>query len=138
MKRSGILNAPLAGALAGLGHTDTVVLGDCGLPRPDGVPVVDLALTFGVPSFAQVLQAVVAEIVVEGAAVARETAEQNPATAQLLLDHLGEPRWLSHEELKDESAGARLFIRTGEATPFANVILTCGVAFSGSGYAGGS
>lgn len=137
MKRSGILNAQLAGALAGLGHTDTVVLGDCGLPRPDAVPVVDLALTFGVPSFAQVLQAVVAEIVVEEATVARETAEQNPDTAQLLIDQLGEPRWLSHEELKTESAGARLFIRTGEATPFANVILTCGVAFAGSGYAGG-
>ena len=49
MKRRGILNDALSGALARLGHTDTVVVADCGLPRPPGVAVVDLALVFGVP-----------------------------------------------------------------------------------------
>jgi D-ribose pyranase len=36
---------------------------------------------------------------------------------------------LSHEELKALSAAARLFVRTGEATPFANAVLVCGVPF---------
>ena len=129
MKRGGIINAPLAGLLAGLGHTDTVVVGDCGLPRPPGVPVVDLAVTLGVPRFADVVTALAAELVVEWATVARETAEANPAALSLLEGLFGEPRWVTHAELKAESARARLVVRTGEATPYANVVLTCGVPF---------
>jgi D-ribose pyranase len=129
VKRRGILNDALAGALARPGHTDRVVVADCGLPRPAGVPVVDLALTFGIPSFAQVVDALAAEIVVEEATVARETGQVNPGALTLLEGHFGEPRWITHEELKTESAGAALFIRTGEATPYANVILRCGVPF---------
>jgi D-ribose pyranase len=36
---------------------------------------------------------------------------------------------MSHEELKAESATARLLIRTGEATAHGNAILNCGVPF---------
>lgn len=129
MKKRGILNEPLAGALAGLGHTDRIVVGDCGLPRPAGVRVVDLALTFGVPRFAEVIDALAAELEVEKIVVARETGEVNPAVLALLVGHFGEPEWTSHEELKAESGRAQLFIRTGEATAFANVILQCGVPF---------
>lgn len=129
MKRRGILNDALSWHLARLGHTDTVVVADCGLPRPAGVPVVDLALTFGVPSFAAVVDALAGEIVVERAAVARETAGRNPAATQLLLGHFGEPEWITHDELKARSARARLVVRSGEASPYANVILSCGVAF---------
>jgi D-ribose pyranase len=34
-----------------------------------------------------------------------------------------------HEEFKRAMAGAVLFVRTGEATPYANVMLRCGVPF---------
>lgn len=129
MKRGGILNQPLSAALAGLGHTDRVVVGDCGLPRPPGVPVVDLAVTFGVPSFADVLWALAAEIVVESALLATETRHRNADVLALVSELFGEPEWCSHEELKTASASASLFVRTGEATPYANVILTCGVPF---------
>ena len=129
MLRRGILNDALSGALARLGHTDLVVVGDCGLPRPDGVPVVDLALTFGVPTFAQVIDALAAELVVEQDAVAKETADANPAALALLTAHFGDPRWITHADLKTQSRSAQLFIRTGEATPYANAILRCGVPF---------
>lgn len=129
MKRRGILNDALSWHLARLGHTDMVVVADCGLPRPPGVPVVDLALTFGVPDFAAVVDALAEEIVVESTAVARETAARNPAAAELLRGHFGEPEWIAHEELKARSARARLVVRSGEASPYANVILTCGVPF---------
>ena len=129
MKRGGILHAELAGALARLGHTDLVVIADCGLPRPRGVPVVDLAVTLGVPGFADVLRAVAAEIVVEAAEVATETETANPAAQALVTSLFGEPGSLSHEELKARSTGAALIIRTGEATPYANVLLRCGVPF---------
>lgn len=129
MRRTGILNAELAAALARLGHTDLVVVGDCGLPRPAGVPVVDLALTFGVPTFAQVVDALAAELVVEQATVATEITLANPEALELVTARFGEPASLSHEDLKAAAAAAKLFVRTGEATPYANVLLRCGVPF---------
>lgn len=129
MKRRGILNDALSGALAELGHTHLVVVADCGMPRPAGIRVVDLALTFGVPTFAQVIEALAEEIVVEQATVAAETSERNPAALALVTRLFGAPLRVPHEELKVEASGAQLFIRTGEATAYANVILRCGVAF---------
>ncbi|MGB3953745.1 MAG: D-ribose pyranase [Brooklawnia sp.] len=129
MKRRGILNADLSAALARLGHTDLIVIGDCGLPRPPGVPVVDLAVTFGVPSFADVVRALADEIVVEQAWIAEETVDANPAIQPLVAECFGEPETISHEELKARSAAAVLVVRTGEATAYANVIVRCGVPF---------
>ncbi|MCR6493593.1 D-ribose pyranase [Cellulomonas sp. P24] len=129
MKKSGILNSALSGALAELGHTHRVVVADCGMPRPHGVPVVDLALTFGIPSFEQVIAVLAQELVVEHVTAAREATTTNPAVLALLTDHFGVPRLMSHEELKAESATAQLFVRTGEATAHANAILHCGVPF---------
>ena len=47
MKKHGILNRDLAGIFAKIGHTDTIMIADCGLPIPDGVPCVDLSYTLG-------------------------------------------------------------------------------------------
>jgi D-ribose pyranase len=129
VKKRGIINAALSGALARLGHTHSVVVADCGLPRPAGVPWVDLAVVFGVPTFAQVIDALADELAVEQFTVARETKESNPSALALLTDRFGPPRWVTHAELKGECAAAQLFVRTGEATPFANTILRCGVPF---------
>ena len=129
MKRRGILNDALSGELARLGHLHRIVVGDCGLPRPAGVVVVDLALTFGVPTFAQVIDALADELVIEEVTLARETRDANEAAVTLLVEHFGEPRWVTHAELKAESAQAQLFVRTGEASPYANAILRCGVPF---------
>ncbi len=129
MKRSGILNAELNRHLSALGHTDTVVVSDCGLPHPPGVPVVDLAVVFGVPSFEAVLLAVAAEIVVEHALIAEESVDRNPAVRALVESLCDSMNLVPHEEFKRRCADARLLIRTGEASPYANVILSCGVPF---------
>ncbi|MFJ7199416.1 MULTISPECIES: D-ribose pyranase [unclassified Streptomyces] len=129
MKKAGILNRRLAGALAGLGHGDGVLICDAGMPIPDGPRVVDLAFRAGVPSFAEVLDGLLDELVVEGATVAHEVREANPEAARLLAERLPELAHVPHEELKALSAGARLVVRTGEARPYANVLLRCGVFF---------
>jgi D-ribose pyranase len=36
---------------------------------------------------------------------------------------------ISHEELKEKTRQARAVIRTGEFTPYANIILVAGVVF---------
>ncbi|GAA2228598.1 D-ribose pyranase [Streptomyces nogalater] len=129
MKRSGILNRHLAGALAELGHGHGVLVCDAGMPVPDGPRVVDLAFRAGVPSFAEVLDGLLAELVVEGATAAEEVRTANPAATALLESRLADLAYVPHERLKELSAGARLIVRTGEARPYANVLLRCGVFF---------
>jgi D-ribose pyranase len=129
MRRSGILNAQLAGALARLGHTDALVVCDAGLPIPPGPEVVELAFRFGVPSFETVLSGILEELVVEGAIAAEEMEAQNPPSYELLKTRLPDLELVPHEELKRMVAGAKLIVRTGEDTPYSNVILRCGVPF---------
>ncbi|GGR66370.1 D-ribose pyranase [Streptomyces humidus] len=129
MKKSGILNRHLAGALAELGHGDGVLVCDAGMPIPDGPRVVDLAFRAGVPSFEEVVDGLLAELVVEGATAAEEVRDANPAAAGLLAGRFRSLTYVSHEHLKELSAGARLVVRTGEARPYANVLLRCGVFF---------
>lgn len=129
MKKSGILNRHLAGALAELGHGDGVLVCDVGMPIPNGPRVVDLAFRAGVPSFAEVLEGLLAELVVEGATAAEEVRDANAEASALLDGHFPDLALVSHERLKELSAGARLIVRTGEARPYANVLLRCGVFF---------
>lgn len=131
MKRTGLLNGPLLGHIGRLGHTDRVVVADCGLPVPADVPVVDLALRFGVPSFSSVLDVVLAEIVVEHTVAASEIAD-GPVRGWLAQreEQLGgAPELVKHEELKELVGEAAVVVRTGQATPYSNVVLTCGVPF---------
>ncbi|MCQ9135455.1 MULTISPECIES: D-ribose pyranase [Streptomyces] len=129
MRKTGILNRHLAGALAELGHGHEVLVCDAGMPIPAGPRVVDLAFRAGVPSFEEVVDGLLAELVVEGATAAREVREANPAAAGLLAGRFPSLAYVSHERLKELSAGARLVVRTGEARPYANVLLRCGVFF---------
>ena len=129
MRRGGILNAQLAGALARLGHTDTLVVCDAGLPIPPGPEVVDLAFKLGVPAFETVLLGILEELVIEDAIAAEEIETQNPRSHDLVKAPLPDLRLVPHEELKRMVAGAKLVVRTGEATPYSNVVLSCGVPF---------
>ena len=58
MKRQGILNSDISRVLSYMGHTDTICIGDCGLPIPDETERIDLAVKFGQPSFMDVLEEV--------------------------------------------------------------------------------
>ena len=127
MKKQGILNGPINARLGALGHGHLVMITDCGMPLPESAAVVDLALVKGTPGFAEVLRAVLADVEVEGSIIASEatgTSVEDVVRAEGLS-----PEFVSHEELKALLAEARLIIRTGEATPFANVVLRCGVTF---------
>ncbi|MER6015741.1 D-ribose pyranase [Streptomyces bluensis] len=133
MKKAGILNRHLSGALAELGHGHGVLVCDAGMPIPSPVPsgprVVDLAFRAGVPSFAEVLDGLLDELVIEGATAAHEVRTANPEASALLQARFPELELVSHEQLKALSADARLIVRTGEARPYANVLLRCGVFF---------
>jgi D-ribose pyranase len=132
MNKHGILNSEICKVLADLGHTDMVVIADCGLPIPDGVKKIDLALKLGTPGFIEVVELVAQYMQIEKATIASEIHAKNPATYVDLERVLGEEaslEELSHEEFKLLTHKARAIIRTGEATPYANVVLHAGVIF---------
>ena len=132
MKKHGILNSDIARVLATLGHTDCIVIGDCGLPIPDHVERIDLALRVGTPSFSDVLDEVLKDMQVERATFASEARERNAAVLACATTMAGDGidiDYVAHDALKRLSRDARAVIRTGEATPYANVVLYAGVIF---------
>lgn len=131
MKKTPLLNTALSEVIAGLGHLDMLLIGDAGMPVPSGPMRIDLALTRGVPGFLETLRVVTLEMQVEGVILARETGITSPHILTGIQQILpGVPvRMISHEELKKVSVQARAAVRTGEFTPYANVILVAGVVF---------
>lgn len=132
MKKIGILHAQLSRVIASMGHGDMLVIGDAGLPVPYGVETVDLALVQGVPGFLQTVEAVLSELKVEEAVIAEELAEKSPQMHERFLKLWPKDvplRAVRHDELKEMSRRARAVVRTGEFTPYSNVILIAGVLF---------
>lgn len=65
MKKIGLLHGELSRTIAELAHEDIILIGDAGMPVPEGVKLIDLAVVCGVPSFIDVLKAVMSEMLVE-------------------------------------------------------------------------
>lgn len=129
MKKHGILNSSISKVLADLGHTDQIIIADCGLPIPDHVKKIDLALKLGSPSFSEVFEVILENMYVEQAVIANEITEHNEQLENIINNSIDNINYVSHEELKKQSNVAKAIIRTGEATPYANVILQAGVNF---------
>ena len=131
MKHGLLLHAELSQVVAAMGHGDMLVLGDAGLPIPGGPTRIDLAVSPGTPGMAEVLRAVLSELAVESSIIASEAlaasgGELPPWCAgQLRIP----PHTVSHEAFKQLCKTARAIVRTGECTPYANVILVAGVTF---------
>ena len=130
MKKYGILNSNIAKLVDDLGHMDWVCIGDLGLPVPKGVDKIDLALRKGSPSFLEVLKEYSDHVLIEKIFLAEEIKEQNTEQWQAVLDLLGSNiivEYISHEELKAMNTKVKAVIRTGEDTPYSNIILQSGV-----------
>jgi D-ribose pyranase len=131
MKRHGILNRELLNLIGSLGHTDRIVICDAGLPIDKGVERIDLAVTKGVVKFMDVLKPVLEEAVFEQVILAHEITLKSPAMYQQIAEATqGMPmEFVSHDEFKKLTKSAKAIIRTGECTPYTNVILQSGVNF---------
>lgn len=131
MKKQGILNAELAEVIAGMGHTDLLVIADAGYPVPPGVLCIDLAVRCGLPPMLDVAEAIAEELEIEALTVADELlargSELPDALRQLFAN--ADVAHVSHEDLKQLSARAKAVVRTGECTPYYIVILRAGVVF---------
>lgn len=131
MKKVGTLNQPISSVIAGMGHMDSLVIADAGLPIPSQTPRIDLALTAGVPGFIETVRVVLTELAVDRVIIAEEMRTTSPQVYTALMDLLGDIplETVSHEKFKDMTSSARAVVRTGEFKPYANVILISGVVF---------
>ena len=134
MKKNGILNSDISRVLSYMGHTDCIAIGDCGLPIPEEVERIDLALKFGEPSFMTTLETVVGDMKVERIVLAEEIKEQNKEVLEqieaLFAGQDIEIEYVPHIEFKKQTYECKAVIRTGETTPYANIILQSGCIFA--------
>lgn len=131
MKKTGLLNGEISEVISKMGHKDTIAIGDAGLPIPDETRRIDLALVKNVPTFIETLKAVLMELNIEEIFIAAETKSQNPQLYNEILKLVGDVKvsFISHEELKGMLNDCKAVIRTGQETPYSNIILKSGVIF---------
>lgn len=139
LKKSTILNAPLSHAIATLGHTDGLCICDAGLPIANESSRIDLALSAGIPDFLSTLSVVLSELFVERIVLAEEIKAANPQIEKRLLALMEEIShqqnkqisidYVPHETFKRLTHECKAVVRTGECSPYANVILYSGVPF---------
>lgn len=139
MKKTEMINADISRVIATLGHTDEITVGDCGLPIPEGVERIDLAYQVGKPGFLDVLKAVASEQYIEKVVLASEIKDQNPQMLEKIIEFISAVEdeqenaiaieFISHKAFKKQTSDSKAVIRTGENTPYANIILSSGVVF---------
>ncbi|MBM4091416.1 MAG: D-ribose pyranase [Planctomycetes bacterium] len=135
MKRTRLLNSELSYEISRIGHTASITLCDAGLPIPREVKRIDLAIENGYPSFIRTLDVLLSEMMVEEAIVATEIHTKNPNVFREMMEvfraHKMAPvvTEVPHDEFKKLTWSSEAIVRTGECTPYANVILKSGVVF---------
>lgn len=128
MKKAALINSEMSHCIASLGHTDMLVIADAGLPIPVGTQRIDLALTNGIPSFFDTLKVVLTEMYIEKVIVAEEMLKSSPAMYDKIKTLLETTpiEIITHADFKQRTRLARVIVRTGEFTPYANIILVSG------------
>lgn len=131
MYKGALLNSGLLTVIGEMGHTDKLAIGDAGLPIPAGVKRIDLAVTENLPGFLETLDAVLSSLEVESVLLAEEIKSYNPTLYKALLSRFSEAQisFVSHERFKEMTQTAKAVVRTGECSPYANIILVSGVTF---------
>lgn len=132
IKKVGVLHGELSKLIAEMAHHDTILIGDAGMPVPKGVQLIDLAIVDGLPSFYQVLEAVMSELHIEEGIIDTEMLEVSPHMRKQMdevVDNQFKLIEIPHAELQVLSKDCKAVIRTGEFTPYCNIILKSGVLF---------
>lgn len=131
MKKSKVINSDISRVISQMGHFDKLSIGDAGMPVPKDTEKIDLAVDNGIPSFMDVLNNVLEELEVQKIYLAEEIKEQNPIVLAEIEKCLPEVHieFIPHSDMKQGLNNCHAFIRTGEMTPYANILLESGVVF---------
>ncbi|RAV18785.1 D-ribose pyranase [Paenibacillus contaminans] len=128
MRRGGILHPTLNRILTETGHTDILTICDKGFSVPQNCERLDLALVEGIPTVLDVLRAIEAEFVIDTVIVTEEMKEASPERYQQLATEFPELSFtvVSHARFKEICPESRAVIRTGDAVPYANIMIVSG------------
>lgn len=131
MKKIGVMNSDISRVIANMGHMDWLSIGDAGMSVPKDTEKIDLCVQSELPSFIDVLKNVLIELKVQKIYLAEEIKEQNPKQLENIRSVLPdvEIEFVPHKDLKKMLGNTHAFIRTGETTPYSNIILESGVTF---------
>ena len=131
MKKNGIINSNISEIFSNMRHTDLVCISDLGLPCPDNVKSIDVSIKMGSPSFIDVLEEVHNDLKVECIILAEEIKVNNKDVHEKILKMFDgvSVKYMSHSDFKKETQKCKAIIRTGEATPYANIILQSACIF---------
>ena len=147
MKTKGILHNDLARAVARLGHGDMLVIADRGFPFPRHreTECIDVSVGRNLPKFVDVVKVVLEELEIEKVIIANETKTVSPDIYSDIKKVISEKKNkgndiieenIPHLEFKDlvlngalQGKEVKVFVKTGEFTPYANIILISGVDF---------
>ena len=133
MKKIGCLNSELSYVLSKLGHFDTITLGDCGLPVPQGVQRIDLAVTYGVPSFEDVFKVIDTEAKFQKITIASESKYKNFEFYSKMKEWAQRENVefveVPHDTFKALTSKSVAVVRTGACLPYSNIILESNVSF---------
>ena len=134
MKKTAVLNSHISQAISTLGHYDLLTINDAGMPIPNDDKRIDVAVTKGLPRFIDVLENVLTEVEIQKIYLAEEikthNSKQLKAIKQLINEHVI-IEFIPHSKMKEmlQSPLNKGNIRTGETTPFSNIILESNVTF---------
>lgn len=131
MKKSGILNRELSKVIASMGHGDYLAISDAGLSIPENVKMIDISVCKNIPRFLDVLTAVLTELKIDKVFIAKEMKVNNSQVLNKIKDLLNniEIEEISHKKFKEKVSSVKAIVRTGEFTPYSNIILVSGVVF---------
>jgi len=126
MLKTGILNPHVLDLLARVRHTNTIVIADRGFPFWPQIETVDISLVDDVPTVLQVLAGVRGSCVIGKAWMAKEFLRANDKRTQtrfLAALKGAKVKFEPHGEFKQRVPHAIGLIRTGDTTPYGNIIL---------------
>ena len=134
MKKKGILNKRLMEAIADMGHTDIMIIGDAGVPIGRPEQRVDLAVAEDLPTIGQVADLIMDEMIFEKVVVAEEQKMYNPLHFAN-IEGMVKKRYdtmeidtMPHEDFfKEYLPKAKYIVRTGALMPWGNVVLVAGI-----------
>lgn len=131
MKKTKMINSDMSRVIAQMGHFDKLSIGDAGMPVPMVTEKIDLSVDNGIPSFMQVLTNVLEELEVQRIYLAEEIKTENPKMLENIKALMPETpiTFMPHSDMKQDLNNCHAFVRTGEMTPYSNIILESGVVF---------
>ena len=129
MLQQGILNPDILSLIARVRHTNTLVIADWAFPYWPEIETVDISLTHGVPTVLQVLELLkpnfkIGRVVQASEFLSHNTVETvnafNKSFAEIPNVVIERPAHIDFKKLVPNAIG---LIRTGDATPYGNILL---------------